>query len=320
MDEKMTVMDVEKLLADVHPDEAFVLKDGSAIKNLRELYSALQGMESRVFEHHVNGERNDFGNWIKDVHKDYRLANSLFSSTSREDAVSAIGGRIYEIEKKLKPEKKVVASPHGRDDSCSMVIRPGSQGKRKSETGKFMIDKDCRSGSAGTFAGRPKPGPVVTEDGGRIVIRDREELEKRIAVKSCIEDRVNGGIVSRHSKAGLSAPAAGSHVESRRIPDKEDACEELIRFAEDKSFAGRFISEVASIFTRPDLKSFAGEMRKVISWDDEGDGSDDGGDGDSGGDDSSVPSGPDVLESMKASGVDESKKQEIMSYLKRVYR
>jgi hypothetical protein len=90
------------LLAEVPSEKVFNLKDGGKIRSISELYSMLQGMDESVFSHHVNSEKNDFGNWIRDVHKDYRLADSLFSAKTRDEAISAVGGRIYELEKSLQ--------------------------------------------------------------------------------------------------------------------------------------------------------------------------------------------------------------------------
>jgi hypothetical protein len=287
MDDKMTLMDVENLLKDVHPERAFVLKDGSSIKNLQELYSVLQGMESHVFEHHVNEERNDFGNWVKDVHKDYRLANSLFSAGTKDEAVKAIGSRIYEIEKKIRPEKKVVPALRQKQHSM-VVVAPQKAG----------------------------PAPVKAVDlpakEENPVLEDAGELEKKVIVEAKIEKKIES------KSAAISEEGV-----SRRLPDKDDPCEELIKFAEEKGFAGRLIGEVTSVFTRPDIRGFASDMKKVFASGSEADDSvmADGADQEDD-DESSGPelSGAAAVKAIKASQGDDDKKDEILSYLKKVYR
>ena len=58
------------------PQKYFFLHEGGELKSLEELYIELQTMEPRVFEHHVNEERNDFANWIRDVMDDRYLAHN----------------------------------------------------------------------------------------------------------------------------------------------------------------------------------------------------------------------------------------------------
>jgi hypothetical protein len=41
-------------------------------------------MEPRVWEHHVNGERNDFANWVRDVMGDRYLAHKISTVTSKD--------------------------------------------------------------------------------------------------------------------------------------------------------------------------------------------------------------------------------------------
>ncbi len=107
MEKDPSIIEAERILADVVPEHEFRLSDGKSIKNLKELYSAIQGIDDSTFVHHVNGERNDFGNWVKDIHKDYALANSLFSSKSKDECVKAVSSRIYELEKTKKSKESL---------------------------------------------------------------------------------------------------------------------------------------------------------------------------------------------------------------------
>ncbi|MBI5881153.1 hypothetical protein HZB90_03420 [archaeon] len=111
MDDFVAKLEAERILADVPGERVFRLRDSAEIGNLEDLYSALRSMPEDIFSHHVNNEKNDFGNWIRDVHKDYRLANSLFSSTTKEECLIAVGQRIYELEKSLEPAKSLLLLP-----------------------------------------------------------------------------------------------------------------------------------------------------------------------------------------------------------------
>ncbi len=102
---------VEDLLGSVPTEKSFRLNNGGSISSLRQLYSALQNMDQGVFTHHVNDSRNDFGSWVKDIHKDYRLANALFNSESKKECAAAVSNRIYELEKISEPKTQKVAAP-----------------------------------------------------------------------------------------------------------------------------------------------------------------------------------------------------------------
>ena len=42
-------------------------------------------MPTEVYVHHVNDERNDFANWIKDVIKDVKLADKIMGIKQKDD-------------------------------------------------------------------------------------------------------------------------------------------------------------------------------------------------------------------------------------------
>jgi len=111
MDDFVAKLEAERILADVPQERVFRLRDSAEIGSLEDLYAALRSMDDGVFSHHVDGSKNDFGNWIRDVHKDYRLANSLFSSATKEECLIAVGSRLYELEKSLEPGKSLLLLP-----------------------------------------------------------------------------------------------------------------------------------------------------------------------------------------------------------------
>ena len=112
MDNDSTLKNAEDLLGDVPEERSLRLADGSSINSLQQLYSALQGMEDEVFRQHVSKEHHAFGNWVKDTHKDYRLANSLFNAESRDACARAVGSRLYELNKVIDSERRdVIALP-----------------------------------------------------------------------------------------------------------------------------------------------------------------------------------------------------------------
>ena len=70
------------------------------IKNLEELANVLPEISDDTFQHHVNNEKNDFSNWIRDVVGDQQLANDLLSSKSKYSALNKIRNRLNSLKNK----------------------------------------------------------------------------------------------------------------------------------------------------------------------------------------------------------------------------
>ncbi|MBR9677177.1 hypothetical protein GOV04_03480 [Candidatus Woesearchaeota archaeon] len=84
------------------PEQYFKLKDGKALKDIDELLKAVQSMPADVFIHHVNEEKNDFANWIKNVIKDENLALKIASLKTKRDVGEAL--KSFKKEKLLADE------------------------------------------------------------------------------------------------------------------------------------------------------------------------------------------------------------------------
>ena len=84
-------------LKDVPEDKFFWTNDGGVIKNLRELAPTLRKMNLETFSHHVNEERNDFSNWVRNVIGDQELADELSGIKNKTNAASIVSNRIKEI-------------------------------------------------------------------------------------------------------------------------------------------------------------------------------------------------------------------------------
>ncbi len=68
---------VYNLTRDIPTEKHFILANGQPIKNVAELAAILDQLEDHVFNHHVNADRNDFHNWVKDVFEDVELARKI---------------------------------------------------------------------------------------------------------------------------------------------------------------------------------------------------------------------------------------------------
>jgi hypothetical protein len=83
-----------KLLAKVPEENIFWCYGGATFRDLGELAQGLAAMSDEVFGHHVNAEKNDFCNWIRDVIADAELAGELAAATTRLQAADCVSARV----------------------------------------------------------------------------------------------------------------------------------------------------------------------------------------------------------------------------------
>ena len=93
--------DAKKLLAKVPEEYQFRCRDGSMLRNMRELEKALGSMADETFAYHSNGERADFCNWVSDIIGDDKLAKDLAKSPNRTQAAKSVATRIASLDKAL---------------------------------------------------------------------------------------------------------------------------------------------------------------------------------------------------------------------------
>ncbi len=100
-------MDAKAYLSDCPGDNVFWLCDGRVLKNSVELADALETMNGDVYSYHVNNEKNDFFNWVRDVIADKKLAILLQKAKTKEIAAKEVRDRITKLssQKAVKTKK-----------------------------------------------------------------------------------------------------------------------------------------------------------------------------------------------------------------------
>ena len=96
-----TKEEAKRFLCDAAPEQCFWVNNGPIIKSIEELANFLPEMGDDAFKHHVNGEKNDFSSWIRDVFGDAKLANDLLSSGSKDSAAKKVKTRVNSLKKKI---------------------------------------------------------------------------------------------------------------------------------------------------------------------------------------------------------------------------
>ena len=94
--------DIMGMLANVPEDKVFWSNDGRIFKNMRELSDGLANMTEETYVYHVNAEKNDFANWVRDVIRDSDLAKNISKATNRTQAAKVVADRVSLLERKSK--------------------------------------------------------------------------------------------------------------------------------------------------------------------------------------------------------------------------
>ena len=68
----------------------FWINNGPILKNLEDLKNALKKISEETFKCHVNKEKNDFANWIKNALGDRILANKLAKIKTIKTTIKAV--------------------------------------------------------------------------------------------------------------------------------------------------------------------------------------------------------------------------------------
>ena len=84
----------QKYLAKVPDEYIFWCYGGTTFRDLKEMAEGLVTMSDDVFAYHVNSEKNDFYNWVRDVIEDIELANALLRAAGRLQAAECVAKRI----------------------------------------------------------------------------------------------------------------------------------------------------------------------------------------------------------------------------------
>lgn len=148
----MKEIDDSKLLLDVAPNNYLDLIDKSKIKSLVGLAGSLKTMPDDVFGYHVNFQRNDFSEWIKDIIKDNQLAEIISKAEGSHEMARLIEDRLSKIKnrddllKKLidQKEKLSVKANEDRKKSEEDIIKKKLEEKNKGKEKKLILIAERR--------------------------------------------------------------------------------------------------------------------------------------------------------------------------------
>ncbi|MBI3050899.1 hypothetical protein HYY74_00395 [Candidatus Woesearchaeota archaeon] len=108
MKRSLMATEARRILARVPLNVSFWLCTNEQLKSLDELSRALGRVTDEVFRYHVNRDKNDFENWIREIINDRELAREISRIKTRDTLVRKITERVEELRKAVKkPLKKI---------------------------------------------------------------------------------------------------------------------------------------------------------------------------------------------------------------------
>jgi hypothetical protein len=91
-----------KILGEAPIEHEFVLGDGRRLKTIYELVDALGSMNDDLFSAHVNSEKNDFCNWLRDVFDEKKFAKDMQKIKDRIKLQRQLMKRVVDIARNAK--------------------------------------------------------------------------------------------------------------------------------------------------------------------------------------------------------------------------
>lgn len=74
----------------------FWVFEGPVLANVRDLRDALKSMSDKTYVYHVNGDKNDFANWVCDILCDVDLGKKLARAKKRATALKMVDEHVKE--------------------------------------------------------------------------------------------------------------------------------------------------------------------------------------------------------------------------------
>lgn len=80
----------------INADDAnlFWVNGNGALRNIKELAECLKAMPVEAYAHHVNAEKNDFVNWVREILLDKKLATDLKRAKTQSAALKKVEARL----------------------------------------------------------------------------------------------------------------------------------------------------------------------------------------------------------------------------------
>jgi len=131
----------EKFKKDVPPDKILHLHNDMLVVNPKSLYSEIEAMKETDFKFHVNENKNDFADWIRNAVNDEELADNLAQAKTKEEIMKFLdmrekGQKLPKVEKKKDEVKAAV------QETSASTTNKSTDAAKKEEKEKGDKEKD----------------------------------------------------------------------------------------------------------------------------------------------------------------------------------
>jgi len=106
MPKKITPAEAKRILSTVRPQKSFWVNNGPIVNNLKTLPKIINEMNDAQFMYHVNKDKNDFSDWIRDILGDKKLSNELRKCKIKKTFIDVLKKRIEELRKTSQNAKE----------------------------------------------------------------------------------------------------------------------------------------------------------------------------------------------------------------------
>ena len=103
---KKSASEAKRILSKVPDSVSFWLCTNQKLYSLRELAAELDQINDELFRYHVNRDKNDFENWIRDIIQDRELAREISRIKTKETLNRKIQERVEALIKSAAKDKK----------------------------------------------------------------------------------------------------------------------------------------------------------------------------------------------------------------------
>ncbi len=131
----------ESVKEQIEPELALWLSNGTAVTGLKELASALRKMKAADYKEHVNPERNDIAEWVREILNDDQLARKLRQAKGKLQAAKAIEKEINALKQAKKADKPARTSTKAAMKKAEAAQLP-RKGKQEPETEELELSEN----------------------------------------------------------------------------------------------------------------------------------------------------------------------------------
>ncbi len=133
-----TAADSDGVKMEVEPELSLWLTNGTTVKSLSDLASAMKKMKAADYKEHVNPERNEIAEWVQEVLNDESLARALRKAKGKLTAAQQVEKEIKALKIAAKQTLKAAKMPK------AMPVKVATAAMKKEKTAKANVKRQPR--------------------------------------------------------------------------------------------------------------------------------------------------------------------------------